>query len=116
MEIERRAADDLEHVGGGGLLLQRFAEIVGTLPQLVEQAGVLDRDDGLIGEALDQRNLLVREGAHLLTIDGDDPDQFMVLEHRHGEKGPSAGLFGECDTDRIPFGVSLLGRDIRNVN
>ena len=26
LQIERRAADDLEHVGGGGLLLQRFAE------------------------------------------------------------------------------------------
>src|SRR5262249_13238304 len=25
LQIERRAADDFEHVGGGGLLLQRFA-------------------------------------------------------------------------------------------
>ena len=40
LQIERRAADDLEHVGGGGLLLQGFA-------QLVEQARVLDGDDGL---------------------------------------------------------------------
>ena len=43
LQIEGRAADDLEHVGGGGLLLQRFA-------QLVEQAGVLDGDDSLGGE------------------------------------------------------------------
>src|SRR5262245_11276850 len=40
LQIEGRAADDLEHVGGGGLLLQRLA-------QLVEQAGVFDGDDGL---------------------------------------------------------------------
>ena len=46
LQIEGRAADHLEHVGGGGLLLQRFA-------QLVEQAGVLDGDDSLIGEILD---------------------------------------------------------------
>ena len=45
LQVEGRAADDLEHVGGGGLLLQRFA-------QLVEQAGVLDGDDGLAGEVL----------------------------------------------------------------
>ena len=45
LQIERRAADDLEHVGGGGLLLERFA-------QLVEQARVLDGDDGLRGEVL----------------------------------------------------------------
>src|SRR5262245_31188029 len=33
LKIERRATDDLEHVGGGGLLRERFA-------QLVEQARV----------------------------------------------------------------------------
>src|SRR5262249_50437116 len=46
LQIERRAADDLEHVSGGGLLLQR-------LPQLIEKASVLDGDDGLAGEVLD---------------------------------------------------------------
>ena len=25
LQVERRAADDFEHIGGGGLLLQRFA-------------------------------------------------------------------------------------------
>ena len=45
LQVERRAADDLEHIGGGGLLLQRFA-------QLVEQARVLDGDHCLGGEAL----------------------------------------------------------------
>ena len=28
LEVEGRSADDLEHVGGGGLLLQRFAQIL----------------------------------------------------------------------------------------
>src|SRR5580700_8897949 len=27
-KIEGRTADDLEHVGGGGLLLQRFAQLI----------------------------------------------------------------------------------------
>ena len=49
LQIEGRAADDLEHVGGGGLLLQRL-EIVGALAQLVEQARVLDGDDGLLAK------------------------------------------------------------------
>src|SRR5215471_16685932 len=43
LQIERRAADDFEHIGGGGLLLQRFS-------QLVEQPRVPDGDDGLRGE------------------------------------------------------------------
>ena len=50
LQIEGRAADDLEHVGGGRLLLQRFGQIVCALAQLVEQARVLDGDDGLAGE------------------------------------------------------------------
>jgi hypothetical protein len=40
LQIERRATDDLEHVSGGGLLLQRVA-------QFVEQPRVLDGNDGL---------------------------------------------------------------------
>ena len=45
LQIEGRAADHLEHVSGGGLLLERFA-------QLVEQARVLNGDDGLLGEII----------------------------------------------------------------
>ena len=43
LQGERRPADDLEHVGSSGLLLKRFT-------QLVEQARILDGDDGLRGE------------------------------------------------------------------
>src|SRR5262249_48714266 len=67
LEIEGRATDDLEHVGRRGLLLQRLA-------QLIEQARVLDGDHGLGGEILDQLDLLVSERAHLLSVDGNDPD------------------------------------------
>src|SRR5438874_10263746 len=34
LQVERGATDHLEHVGGGGLLLKRFGEIVGALVQL----------------------------------------------------------------------------------
>src|SRR5262249_61784142 len=57
-EIEGRAADDLEHVGGGCLLLQRFT-------QLVEQPYILNGDDGLRGEVLHKFNLLVGETSGL---------------------------------------------------
>ena len=61
LEVESRAADDLEHVGGRGLLLQRFA-------QFVEQPRILDGDDRLCGKVLHQRNLLVGEGADVLAV------------------------------------------------
>ena len=52
LQIERRAADDLQHVGGGGLLLQRLGKVARARLHLVEQPHVLDRDDGLVGEGL----------------------------------------------------------------
>ena len=51
-QLAGRTADDLEHLGGRGLLLQRFAQIVGALAQLLEQPRVLDGDDGLGGKIL----------------------------------------------------------------
>ena len=46
--------------------------------QLVEQAGVLDRDDGLGGERLHEFDLSVGEKRDLLTIEGDCADGITV--------------------------------------
>ena len=61
----RRSSDpliDLQHLGGGGLLLER-------LLRLVEQARVLDRDHRLVGEGLQQPDLLVAEASRLAPAD-----------------------------------------------
>src|SRR5262245_21094737 len=55
LQIECRPTDDLKHIGSGSLLLKRFT-------QLIQQARVLDSNDGLRGEVLDQIDLLVGEG------------------------------------------------------
>ena len=87
----------LQHLRGRGLLLQRFA-------QLVEQARVLDGDDGLGGEVLHQLDLLVGERADLLAVDADRADQLVFLEHRHERVGPSAAELDEptASRDRAP--------------
>ena len=64
--------DDLEHVGGCGLLLQ-------GLPQLVQQPGVLDGDDGLAREAREHSDLLVGEWPNLPTIDGNQSDRVVLF-------------------------------------
>src|SRR5262249_39762203 len=53
LEIECGAADDLEHVGGGGLLLQRFGQVFRSLPQIVEQPDVFDGNDDLFCKVTD---------------------------------------------------------------
>ena len=105
LEIEGRAADDLEHVGGGGLLLQRFGQIFGALAQLVEQPRVLDGDHRLGGEILHQLDLLVGEGPDFLPVNDDRADQLVLLEHRH-ESADSR----TAELDRANF--SVAGRQV----
>ena len=91
LQIEGRAADHLEHVGGSGLLLQRFREIVGASAQLVEQAGVLDGDHRLIGKALEQRDLFLVKRLDLRASNSNDPDGNPFTQQWGGEYGPNAG-------------------------
>src|SRR5262245_28594829 len=67
LQIEGRAADDFEHIGGGGLLLEGFAEFA-------EQPGVLDGNDSLAREISDKFYLLLCEGADLKAVNADDAD------------------------------------------
>src|SRR5262245_35121342 len=66
------ARDDLQDFRRGGLLCQRLA-------QLVEQAGILDCNHRLAGEALDQLDLLLRERSNLLAIDANGAHQLVIL-------------------------------------
>jgi len=54
LEFPGRTRDDLQHLRGRRLLLQRLA-------QLVEEARVLDGNDSLLSEIADQLDLLFRE-------------------------------------------------------
>ena len=101
LQLAGRTADDLEHLGGRGLLLQRLGEIVGALAQLVEQPRVLDGDHGLRGEVLDQLDLLVGERAYLLTIDDEGAYQRDFLEHRHGDERTRATESGRRAGHRL---------------
>ena len=62
--------------------------------KLVEQPRVLNGDDGLRREVLDQLDLLVGERADFLAEDDNRANQFVLLEHRHGNKRPRAAEFG----------------------
>ena len=65
LEVGRRGGDHAQDLGGRRLLLQRLGQLAVALLQLLEQPGVLDGDDGLVGERLEQRDLPVGERAAL---------------------------------------------------
>src|SRR5262250_285984 len=48
--VGRRAADDAEHLGCCGLMLQCFAQFCIAFLDLFEQTDVFDGDDGLVSE------------------------------------------------------------------
>ena len=60
-EVTGRGIDDLQDLGGCGLLLQGFA-------RLGDQPRVLHRDDRLRREVFQQRDLLVGERPHLMAV------------------------------------------------
>ena len=63
LQVEGRAADDLQHLGRRRLLLQRLGELGGARLHFLEQARILDRDDGLVGEGLEDARSASRRTA-----------------------------------------------------
>ena len=62
-EIDGRAADDLQHVAGRGLIVEGFLQIHRALAQFSQRGGAGDGDDRLIGEGLNEGDLGVVEAA-----------------------------------------------------
>src|SRR5215471_5071431 len=87
LQIERRAADDLQHIARRGLVFERLLQVVRAILQFVQEPRIFDRDYRLVGEAFDQPDLFVREGPNFLTIDVDGADQLFALEHWDREYG-----------------------------
>ena len=58
----------------GAQVLERGGQFARAPLHLVEQAHVLDRDHRLVGEGLDQLDLLVGERPHGFTLQNDHPD------------------------------------------
>src|SRR5215471_15138889 len=83
LQIEGGATEDLEHVGGGRLLLQGFA-------QLVEQARVLDGDDCLIGKGSHQLDLFRSKWLRHGFRYKDHPYDMSFAQKRDAERGSVA--------------------------
>ena len=106
LRIGRRLADDLENFGGRGLALERFL-------RLVEQARVLDRYHGLVGEGLEQRGLLIGKGPGLGAWKLDRADRDAVAHQRDAQHGADADPAEDGKGGREFFRVRL---DVLDVN
>src|SRR6266568_3196008 len=104
LQVESRAADDLEHVGRGGLLLQRLA-------QLVKKADVLDGNHRLVGEHCHQLDLFLREWLDDRSCANEHADRDALSQEWNAEitAVTAEGL-------EVAARVFRIGQNIRNVN
>ena len=107
-------ADDAQNLRRGCLLLERLGQVAIPCLELLEQPNVLDRDDGLAGERLKERDLLGRERSTLPPADRDGADCDTLPQHRHAEDGtPERRDLGMLVL-RIRSDVSLLDASREN--
>src|SRR5215467_5373446 len=78
-EIARRRIDDLQHLGGRGLTLERFAG-------LGQKSRVLDGYDRLVGEGAHELDLPFCERLHPLAGKPDHPDGFARAQQRYAQR------------------------------
>src|SRR5262249_43098466 len=103
------AGDDTENVSRRGLPFERF-------PQFAQQPRVLNGNDGLGGEVLYERDLLVSKRPNFLAVDDDRTDQLIVFEHRHAEVRARTGRFDQKHGGRSATAVCLIGPQVRDVD
>jgi hypothetical protein len=73
----------------------------------IKQSHVLDRDHRLVGEGLQQRDLLVAQRSCRIADNGDRPDRGSVLDHRDDRHGPVSRRSEIPLASREPF-IHLL--------
>jgi hypothetical protein len=111
--VERRA-QLVRHVGEElRLVLVGELELAALGLDLVEQARVLDRDHGLTGEGLEQRQLLLAERRWRVARDLDRADAAAFPEHRREGDREAAGRLGDPHQRRRRV---RLGEDVAVVD
>ena len=91
LDVQRRA-DGAADLAQRRELLHRARQLGRPLPQLVEQADVLDGDHRLVGERLEKRDLLGREGMDLgPPSDEDDAQRRALAQQRRHQHCPGDG-------------------------
>ena len=82
LQVDRRAADDAEHLAGRSLVFERLLQLALARLLLLEQPRVLDGDDGLVGERGGECDLGGCKRLGSLSDEFDDPDRLIVAHER----------------------------------
>src|SRR5262249_33595422 len=111
LEVERRSADGLEHLGPGSLLPQRFAQLLCARLHVVEQPHILNCDHRLVGKCGHQLDLPVSEGLDLRFPQRDDAERETLAQQWDGQHRPHAHF-----PQRLVHFVFGVGLDIDDLD
>src|SRR5690349_18498225 len=100
----------------GAEIVEGLRQLLGTDAQVVDQTGVLDGDHGLVGEILDELNLLAVKGSHLLAIDHDCAYKLVVLEHGYSKQGACPQDLDRGGSQCALLDATVLGLDIGDMD
>src|SRR5215831_3295160 len=89
LHLGRRLAHGPKDLTRSGLLVQGLDEGAVLLPELVEEPGVLDSDDGLVGKGPEESDLLVAEWPDLKAANCDGADRTVLPQQRNADEGSS---------------------------
>ena len=118
MDVRWRTVDDAQDLAGRRLLLKGFRDLsIGLrqravlLLQFREEAHVLDGDDRLVGEGLQELDLLLRERSGLRSGRGDHADRVPMMEHRDSQAATVS-----CHLRHVGQLVLRIGENVWNLD
>ena len=88
LQLVGRARDDAENLARRRLILQRLRDLLRAGLHLLEEADVVDGDDGLVGESLYEVDLPLGEGTDLTPHERHGTNRFTLPQQRHAEHRP----------------------------
>ena len=92
-------------------MLARLRKLPALVLDFVEQPHVLDRDHRLVGEGLDQLDLLIGERPHFRTRQYDHANRNIFAQQRHAKYRAKSAEFGP-----LPVAIFGIGQNVLDLN
>jgi hypothetical protein len=101
LDVDWRTGDDVENLRGRSLPFQRF-------PCCVEQVNILDRDHRLVGESLQEPDMVLAECAGRPARSDDDTDGLALAHQRDEQHAAISAGTRDVPRRRLELGIREL--------
>src|SRR5437773_10797571 len=114
LNVGRRGGNDVQDVGAAGLVREGLGQLARAFLHLIEQSDIADSDHGLVGESLQQVDLLGTERDRLQSAQDYCTDSLALLQQGYG-KGASVTLLQRPSLPLGKLGCSFWSYNVRNL-